>query len=121
MKKYLLLLTLLAPIGCKSATSTTPPAALAPGYSSQDDQVLGQSLASLNAFVLQEKTNYAALAPAQQAAEKSILNALIDATDVANATYTAFHQGTGTLAQAQVAYATAQSKETALNANKGVQ
>src|SRR5271170_1228158 len=90
--------------GCKPATSTTPPAALAPGYSSTDDQTLGQSLAALVGFITQEKANYAALNPTQQATEKPYLNSLIDATDIANAAYSAFHAGTGTLAQAQVAY-----------------
>lgn len=117
--KLLIVALLCCLAGCKSATApATPPA---PGYSSSDDQTLGQSLAALNAFVNQEKTNYATLTVTQQATEKPILNSLIDATTIANAAYVAFHQGSGTLASAQTAYASAQAKETALTAAKGVQ
>lgn len=107
-------------IGCPSATSTTPPTALAPGYSSPADQTLGQSLAALNGFVNQEKINYAALSPALAAAEKPYLNTLIDATTVANAAYLAFHQGTQTLAQAQASFITAQTAQSNLAAQKGI-
>ena len=123
MKKLLSLLTLgLALgwcVGC-TVTATTPPAAVAPGYSSQADQTLGQSLAAIDAFVTQEKANYAQLSSALQAAEKPYLNNLIAAVNAANQVYLAFHAGTATLAQAQVSFATAQSAQTALAANKGV-
>jgi hypothetical protein len=109
-------------VGCaKTASTTTPPAALAPGYSSQADETLGKSLAAVNAFVTQEKVNYAALPAAQQATEKPYLNKLIDATDLANTAYVAFHANTQTLAQAQSAYNAAQTAQTTLQAAVGVQ
>ena len=130
MKRLLSLLALGLAVGwmtgCPAASSTTPPAAIAPGYSSQADQTLGQSLAALcspiGSFVAQEKINYAALTPAAQATEKPYLNSMIAVCNVANATYSAFHATppTATLAQAQTAFATAQSAQTALEANKGV-
>lgn len=119
LKLALLSIFLTLPIvGCHSTTATTPPAALAPGYSSQADQTLGQSLAAITAFRDQEKINYAGLSVTMQAQEKPYLNSLIDATNVANATYVAFHSGTATLAQAQSAMTAAQNAQTALTSNK---
>lgn len=106
--------------GCKAASSNTPPASLAPGYSSVADQTLGEGLAAVNAFVNQEKINYAEEAPVAQAAEKSLLNNLITATNIANVAYTAFHAGTGTLPEAQKDLTSAQSAQASLAAQKGV-
>lgn len=123
MKKFLLpiaLACLALPLaGCLKATSTTAPAALAPGYANGDDQILGQALAGVNAFVSQEKINYARLTAAQQAPEKAPLNALIDAVDVANTAYAAYHAGSQTLAQAQAAEKSAEAAQTKLAAQKG--
>lgn len=121
MKLALLSVFLALPLmfGCNVATSTTPPAALAPGYSNADDQKLGQSLAAVNAFITQEKINYAELTAAQQAPEKPFLNALIDATNLANQAYMAYHAGSGTIAQAQTAVANAQAAQGKLAAQKG--
>lgn len=122
MKLALLSIFLALPLmaGCGAVQSTTPPTALAPGYSSAADQAVGEGLASVNAFVNQEKVNYAALAPAPKAAEKNILNNLITATNLANAAYTAFHAGTGTLPAAQTALTSAQNAQASLVASKGV-
>lgn len=119
MKRILLAVALALPLGCQPANSPTPP--VAPGYSSVTDQQVGESLAAINAFVNQEKTNYATLPDAQQAKEKPALNALITATNVANASYVAFHQGTKTMAQAQADLASAQQAQSGLAAVKGVQ
>ena len=128
MKKLLSLLTLgLALswcVGC-TVTATTPPQAIATGYSSLDDMKLGQSIAALcsptESSVAQEKVNYAALSPSLASCrEKPYLNNLIAGCNAANSVYLAFHAGTATLAQAQVSFATAQSAQTALAANKGV-
>lgn len=117
----LLLPLLLLPLaGCPAASSTTPAAALAPGYLNSADQTLGESLAAVNAFVNQEKVNYAAETPAQQATEKPYLNGLITATNLANASYQAYHAGSQTLAQAQAALTSAQTAQTTLTTNQGV-
>lgn len=125
MKRILLSLILLPLLilplaGCPAASSTTPSAALAPGYLNSADQILGESLAAVNAFVNQEKINYAAETPAQQATEKPYLNGLITATDLANGAYLAYHQGSQTLPQAQAAFASAQQAQTALTTASGV-
>lgn len=118
---------LVAAAGC-NASANTPPTALAPGYSSVADQQLGQSLAAANALVLTEKDNYqcapaaatrqTCLTAAQQAAEKSTLNTFIDAVTVANAAYSAFHAGSGTLATAQTAMSSATTAQSNLTASK---
>jgi hypothetical protein len=118
LRTLTLSLLLLPLIGCGAVSA--PPAPPAPGYTSPADQTLGQSLAALNAFVSQEKINYAQLTVAQQAPEKPFLNALIDATNVANAAYLAFHSGTGTLATAQANLSSALTAQANLTANKGV-
>ncbi len=103
--------------GCKTSTSTTPQT-LAPGYNNPADQTMGVTLAAIVGFVNQEKVNYAALPPAQQAAEKPFLNDLITATDLANATYTAYHSGTATQAAAQSAISKAQASQSTLVSKK---
>ena len=122
--KYLLTLFLAIFImGC-GASSTTPPQATCSCIPrSADDQKLGQSLAALcgtDGFVAQEKVNYSTLPAAQKAPEKPYLNALIDACNVANAAYTAYHAGTGTFASAQGAFNTAAKSQTVLVGTKGV-
>lgn len=108
------------PVGCQKTINapTQPPA---PGYSSSGDQTAGQTLAAIAAFAHYESTvNYPALTPAQQSVEKPYLKSLIDAVNLANITYLAFHNGTQTLAQAQAAISAASIAQNALVANKGV-
>lgn len=115
-------------VGCPSATTPTPP--LAPGYQNSDDQLLGQSLAAVNAFRKSEEGNYncdataaaanTCLTAAQKASEKTLLNNFIQVVNLANQAYTAYHAGTQTLAQAQAAEQSAESAQTALTAAKGV-
>lgn len=127
-----LLLILPLMFGCVKTSSTTTPIALAPGYTSQADQTLGQSLAAVTAFRDQEKLRYTCqstdqlagkapcLTDAQKATEKPYLNSLIEATNLANVTYVAFHSGTSTLAQAQSALAAAQNAQAGLLSSQGV-
>ena len=103
--------------GCHAASTTTPPA---PGYLNAADQQLGESLAAVNGFVNQEKLNYAQEDAATQAKEKPLLNDLITATNLANAAYTAYHAGTGTIQQAQAALTQAQTAQNALATLQGV-
>jgi hypothetical protein len=114
LRRLTLALLLLPLAGCPNASTTTPPAALAPGYSSQADQTLGQSLAAIVAFTNQEKLNFAALQPDKQSAERPYLNALILAVNTADTAYLAFHAGTQTLVQAQAALSQAQTAQTQL-------
>jgi hypothetical protein len=116
MKLALLSVWLALPLtfGC-GATATTPPAALAPGYTSQFDQTAGQALAAAHALVAKATADYPTLTAAQQATEKPILNAFVSAVNAADTVYLAFHNGTATQAavQAQLnAVATAQTNYT---------
>lgn len=121
MKRYLAALTVAACLtGCGAVKTVALPATLAPGYSNSADQELGQSLAGVTGFRDQEVKNYATLAPALQAKEKTYLNTLIDAVNVANTAYVAYHAGFQTLAQAQDAYNKAQVAQSSFTTNVGV-
>ena len=107
--------------GCPQPTSSTPPAALAPGYLNAQDQTLGQTLAAISSFVTNEATvNYPSLLPQMQAVEKPYLNTLIQLTNTANAMYLQYHAGTATLAQVQTAVSAAQSAQNNLTSAMGV-
>ena len=97
----LLLVAVLAISGCKPATGPTPP--LAPGYSNQADQTMGQTLAAAHAFYsqIQRDTSVGTFVPSQ--AEKVALNDLAIAINIAQTAYVAFHNGQGTQAAAQTA------------------
>lgn len=121
MRKTLLSLALcLSMLGCGAVQSATPPIAPAMGYSSAADETLGKNLAAVTGFRDQERVNYTNLSPFLQAAEKPYLNTLIDAVNLANTAYIAFHAGTQTIDQAQAAYTKAQSAQTAFTTNVGV-
>src|ERR1035441_2386989 len=126
---FALLLCLLFPLaGCPAASAPTPP--VATGYQNIDDQNLGQALAAVNGFRTSEEGNYNCNAAAQVAAtcltaaqkttEKPYLNGLINAVNLANQAYTAYHAGTQTLAQAQTAEKSAETAQAALATAKGV-
>ena len=132
MKRALLSLILLPLLvlplaGCPAASSTTPPAALAPGYSTALDQQLGQALAALRAGDYAATTSYLALTPAQQAAEKTALNNFTAAVNAADVLYLAYHAGVTVAnpnppSQAQVtaAITAATTAQTNFNATLGV-
>jgi len=90
-------------LGCPTATANTPPAALAPGYTSQFDQTAGQSLAAAHALVAKAVEDFPTLSATQQAAEKPVLNAFVTAVNTADSVYLAFHSSTATQAQVQAA------------------
>lgn len=90
-------------VGCGAVNSTTPPAALAPGYSSIDDQNLGSTLAAADQFYNKLQSDQKAGNFTPTAVEVTALNALQTALTVANPIYLAYHNGTGTLASAQAA------------------
>lgn len=100
--------------GCAKATAP------APGYITSTDQSVGQDLAAVTAFRDQEKINYAGKSASAQATEKPYLNTLIDAVNLANTAYIAYHSGSGTLAQVQSAVTSAQSAQATLLSSQGV-
>lgn len=120
MKRFLLALALIVPLGCGAVHTTTPPAILAPGYSSAADQTLGESLLAVKSFAAQETINYNQMPAEKQASETKLLNGLITAVNIADAAYVGFHQGTQTLVQAQDSLTKAQAAQSSLVAAKGV-
>lgn len=126
MKKLLLALALVSVMGCKPATTTQP---LAPGYTSQTDQQIGQELAAANGFYAsincaikglgfspQTKTcdpNKTVPKYNPQGAELTTLTDLHIALNQANPIYNAFHAGGATLAQAQAAVNNVLAKQAA--------
>lgn len=87
----------LAPTGCKTASTTTPPAALAPGALNTFDQQAYQTLAAAHAFVATASAKASTLTPAQTQA----LNMMIQAVNVAQTVYIAYHSGTETQGNVQ--------------------
>lgn len=102
--------------GCTTASSTTPPTALAPGYNNITDQTVGQTLAAMHALVQKATQDYANLTPAQQASEKTVLNNFVTAVNTADSLYIAYHAGSGTLLSAQNAITDAQTAQAAYTA-----
>ena len=97
--------------GC-SVTASTPPAALAPGYSSPADQQMGSTLAAADQFYNRLQTDQKSGTFKPTASEVTALNALQTALTVANPVYLAYHNGTGTLAAAQAAVAKVSTAQT---------
>lgn len=123
----LLPLLVLPLAGCPTASTTTPPAALAPGYTSQLDQQLGQAMAALRAGDYAAVSGFLSLTQPQQAAEKSALNNFTTAVNAADTLYLAFHAGVTvanpnppSAAQVQAAITAATSAQTNFNATLGV-
>ena len=118
IRKSLLALSLLfavmIPTGCPTATSTTPPAALAPGFSSQADQTLDQTLVGARGFYTSIQSQVTAGSYVPGPATVTALNAFGTALNAAEAVYLAYHGGTATLAQAQAAVAAVQTQQTAV-------
>lgn len=113
MKKVLtsLLLSCALVLGtssCAKTTATTPPAALAPGALNTFDQIAYQTLAGAHAFVATASANAATLT----AAQKSALNVMINAVNVAQVAYISYHNGNETQAAVQVALNAVASAQT---------
>lgn len=106
----LVLILGLALAGCTPINSPTPP--LAPGYSNQADQVMGQTLAGAHAFYQKIQQDSAAGSVVLSGQEKTALNDLGVSINVAQAAYLAFHNGTGTQASAQAAVDQVSAKQT---------
>lgn len=116
MKRFLTVsLLAVALLGCHSS-STTPPAALAPGYTSEADQQFGTALAAARALAAQAVQDYGKLTPPQQAPVKNPLNAFVAAVNAADAAYTAYHAGQGSAAQVQAAMSKVSTTQAAYTA-----
>jgi len=105
---------LFLPMGCKTPTSTTPPAALAPGFSSQADQTMDQVLVGAHEFYLNIQAQVAAGKFTPAPTEKTALNTFASAVNTAETVYLAFHNGTATQAAAQAAVDSVAAQQTAL-------
>lgn len=104
---------ILTPVeGCK--TTSTTPAALAPGYLSQTDQQMGEILAGAHNFYTSIQSQVAAGTLTLNATAKLSFNDFATALNAAQTVYLAYHNGTATVDQAQVAVNTVQSKQAAL-------
>jgi hypothetical protein len=100
--------------GCKTATSTTPPAALAPGFSSQADQTMDQVLVGAHAFYATIQADVASGKYTPSVTEKTALDSFALALNTAQTVYISFHQGAATQAQAQAAVNAVSTQQTAL-------
>lgn len=121
MKRALLSLILLPLLvlplaGCPAASSTTPAAALAPGYLNSADQQMGEILAGARTFYVTIQQDSAAGKVALSATEKAAFNDFGTSLNLAEAVYLGYHSGTATQAAAQAAVNTVQTKQSALPA-----
>ena len=107
---------LMGPMGCVKATSTTPAAALAPGYQNQADQVMGQTLVAAHAFYATIQQDVASGKYTPSAAEKTTLNNFATVLNSAQIIYISYHAGAATQAQAQSAVNAVQAQQTAVQA-----
>lgn len=109
----ILTLALLVPMGCKKAAATNP-AVLAPGYTSQADQVMGQTLVGAHAFYATIQADVAAGKYTPAPAEKTALNNFAMTLNAAQTIYIGYHAGVNTQAQAQAAVDSLATQQTAL-------
>lgn len=119
MKKLVLAILLSAATittGCKAASTTTPPQALAPGYTNSADQMMGQTIVGAHAFYVTIQADIAAGRYTPSAAEKTALNGFAVALNAAQIVYIGYHAGTSTQAQAQSAVNAVIAQQSALQA-----
>lgn len=116
--KHILAVILCLPLmlaGCK--TSTTPTTqTLAPGYTTQADQTMGETLAGAHSFYTTIQQDVASGKYTPSATEKTALNNFATSLNVAQTIYISYHAGQATLAQAQAAVNTVQTQQTTLQA-----
>jgi pectin methylesterase-like acyl-CoA thioesterase len=99
--------------GCPSATTTTTPsAALAPGYANSTDQQLGETLAAANGFYNKLAADQKAGTFKPTSKEVTALNVLQSALSVADPVYLDYHNGRQTLQAAQEAVDRVQAAQT---------
>jgi len=101
MRKALLTLLVLAPIGCKPATSTTPPAALVPGALNSFDQTSYTALMAAQASLNSLDTSYEEN-PTALASLKPILDQASTDYNIAELAWQTYHAAATTANQAAV-------------------
>ena len=115
--RCLLALCLILPLaGCPSASTTNPPAALAPGYLNAADQQMGEILAGARQFYVTIQQDSAAGKVTLSATEKLAFNDFGASINLAETIYLAYHNGTATQATAQASVNVVQQKQSALPA-----
>lgn len=102
--------------GCKTANSKLPQTALAPGYTSQADEAMGETLVGAHAFYATIQADAASGKYQPSATEKTALDEFAVALNAAEILYIAYHAGTTTQAQAQLAVNSLAARQTALQA-----
>jgi hypothetical protein len=112
----LLPLLLLPLAGCPAVSSTTPAAALAPGYLNSADQQMGQILAGARSFYVTIQQDSAAGKVTLTATEKAAFNDFGTSLNLAETVYLGYHNGSATQAAAQAAINAVQTKQSALPA-----
>lgn len=110
----ILSLALLGLPGCKTATTTTAPQTLAPGYLNSADEVMGETLVGAHAFYVTIQQDVANGKYAPSAAEKTALDNFATALNAAQVLYISYHAGVATQAQAQNAVNSVTIQQTAL-------
>lgn len=110
----LALLIPVVPTGCAKPNTTTPPAALAPGYQNPADQQMGEILAGAHAFYNSIAQQSAAGTLTLTPSVKTAFNAFGVTLNSAQTVYLSYHAGAATQAQAQAAVNAVQQQQAAL-------
>ncbi len=110
----LLLILPVAPTGCVQPTTAPPTQAIAPGYSNQADQQMGQILSGAHAFYQSIQQQSAAGTLTLDATTKAAFNSFGVSLNTAQSVYLAYHAGTATQAEAQAKVNQVQSQQAAL-------
>lgn len=115
-----LIFALLVPMalvtGCKPASTTTPPAAVAPGYQNATDQQLGETIAGATGFYNRVQADIQAGTYKASPNELTSLNIFGLSLNSAKLIYGQYHAGQATLAQAQAAVNKVQQQQAQLQA-----
>ncbi|MDE2104958.1 MAG: hypothetical protein KGL39_47410 [Patescibacteria group bacterium] len=99
----LLILPLTLAVGCKTSSTSTSPAVLAPGYLNQADQTMGQTLAAAHQFYAKIQADVQAGTYTPSSTERTALDTFAVTLNQAQLEYLAYHNGVATQAQAQAA------------------
>jgi hypothetical protein len=100
--------------GCAKPNQPAPP--LAPGYSNQADQTMGEALAAAHGFYQRMQSDAAAGTFKPTVGESKALDELGTAINIAQPLYLAFHAGTGSQQAAQSAVDQVTLKQAAVQA-----